>query len=1450
MNHQVQGLVLVDNEWVSRPLDVYQIMAQAQQDDTEMREPPVKPAVKPRIPGYGIFSRTVLPTPLYRFILPANIRHRGSNDVVLVGEDSVRLVEIRDYGRLQNVAVKSDFSGRVLAARVLGSSGEDRDIGSGASLLPDSKIASTDGFSQREDGEQCTPPEVVVLTLTSRTLMFLWTQRSATKVDVFRHKTIKLPASSSRFDRLGQYLAVDPKRRAMAVGAYEGRFILYKTRSMQTWRGELHSDVDSTPIEDERIVSIEGRIMHMDFLTSADGMDDYHVVLLFVIAHQGLTKLTCFDWDCRYDLSTVTARTERVSVDLDDQNPSVLVTLARSPDFLLIFDTHVSVYKDVLSGAPQRLVIPIPDHITALIHPGDSVHRPLWVRWDRAPRISDYSKECFYIAREDGRIMYLEIGPAGGVDMDDAGEWPYRIDTAFACLSIGNAESPHSVPDIIMTGAAGNDAFLCKVGAWPMEYSYATQYPTMNQFTYVESMPNWTPVTGLCVTEFPRAKEFHGRERSAIFVSNGLAPYGKVSELRYGLRAAIDHAAGGMDGCTGLWILHYGSQTVELDGKRARQHYVYVLLSLPPETLLFRLIRTQPDVRGDFPGSWDDGVWDITQLPTEDEPVDDGIARDEETISACLLSDQHSIQITRQNAQLLNLPTLALSSKFDFPTPVLLAASSHGCPYIAFAFKDDGDTYLDVLSILEDGTFAKYDGMHSRHPLSADPTCIELFDISGQTHVFVGTFDSKVWLFQVSSARGLSQVFRSTLDAIPSERSRTLCEGAAILTLDGSETIVCATRNGLLLSQDIRVINPQPAESPTATGQNMSGSVPTPRSPPSWNITRMGSMSAHIYPSSIDPATAFVSCGSEFCQIRLFEGKPGTIRVDSIWLTDRSDPGYLQRPVTAAYQLPRMAAVDARIGRDLGGFLFVVSGKEMLCTQIDVDMHITPRERDARQLSEHILQPLPRNIITGAKPTYTAYLTLPRKLLVATIEVKEECAPPDGYRTIHSSLNLVGMHDEGNSREDGVKQEEGVELTKSSVIAQYTLNNAERVYSVADWAYEDDRGKKYNLIIVGTGIREGPGKESGRKLIFNLGQRGSRLSLQKESSYSHPVYCVAMFDGRATVSVIGKDLYFDEFDASLGRWFNRGVKGLPSPGIHVTVSRTTVYVSTLQHSLLCYEVTRRLDSSKVDIEQLFTDSRERSLTHHLVLQNDDLEHNPLTVDESLVLVTDKKTAAVSGLYSTGESTLKGAANTIFEACLPRTVIRLQRGNIRPPWRRPFRLAGYSQKDSGILVDNIIGACSDGTIYSFAIIAEPARHVLRLLQNIIELKQQRSVTNRFTVVKHRSSDIFNVLMNGADGAQDHEIRARNVDPRYEERGAVGSRHSHIDGDLLARYFQEGGDLKDLVVQGVDEDVSSLFVELAGLLLPQGSYHMRGRGATWDEVVLAVKEWLDEVLMPLL
>ena len=116
--------------------------------------------------------------------------------------------------------------------------------------------------------------------------------------------------------------------------------------------------------------------------------------------------------------------------------PSLLIPLRRSPDFLLVSDDHISVYKNILSGDPAHTIIPIDHTILRSILPGDSKQAPKWTAWDKTPRNPEYQKEAFYVAREDGRIIYVVRGPSDTVEIDEAGEWQCRIDTAFSCVSV------------------------------------------------------------------------------------------------------------------------------------------------------------------------------------------------------------------------------------------------------------------------------------------------------------------------------------------------------------------------------------------------------------------------------------------------------------------------------------------------------------------------------------------------------------------------------------------------------------------------------------------------------------------------------------------------------------------------------------------------------------------------------------------------------------------------------------------------------------------------------------------------------------------------------------------------------------------------------------------------------------------------------------------------------
>jgi hypothetical protein len=315
----------------------------------------------------------------------------------------------------------------------------------------------------------------------------------------------------------------------------------------------------------------------------------------------------------------------------------------------------------------------------------------------------------------------------------------------------------------------------------------------------------------------------------------------------------------------------------------------------------------------------------------------------------------------------------------------------------------------------------------------------------------------------------------------------------------------------------------------------------------------------------------------------------------------------------------------------------------------------------------------------------------------------------------------------------------------------------------------------------------------------------------------------------------------------------------------MTVHDSSIFVSTSHDSHICYNLVPLpivQGQPEVKFEQVYSDARQRHTTHHLVY---DLPNLPNTSPpdlrdgtqdrlgsnhDTVVLLADKTCSLTGLLHIPSAPHHRSTTSTLFEACLPRSVIRIHRGDIRPPWRRPDS-SSYSNTPypniPGVLADDILGACSDGTIYSFTIVSQTARRILRLIQNLIEEKQRRDPALKYSIIAHRNPDMHlsRILQNGAEGVQDGNIKARDVDPEVMEVGDAAARFNAIDGDLIARFWEEGGDLEKLVHEGCDEDVWMLF----GRLVADLSNESGGVPEIVGNTKLASR-WLGDVLMPLL
>lgn len=315
----IQTGVFVNGEWTTRSVDIHEIIARNRnQVEPEKRVP--EPKMPEQIPELGILSRTVFRSPLVNWILQARIRHKNANDVVFIGEDYVHLKEIHKDGHLCHIATKSDFDSRIRAARIFGEPKKaELQEQLDADLPSSSNVSSAKLDQTQSDG--IIPPQVIVLTLESRKLMFLYAQQDDTGAVKFCQSTLAFPPGKTFLEQPGKLLTVDAKSRAIAVSAWEGSFIIYATSSMSKWREDTARFTRTvTPVGQERAFKMDdATILKMEFL-SPESNDENHVILLVIFSSRGKVRLSCYDWDASKGLQTVVVRADRIPIDTGKYN--------------------------------------------------------------------------------------------------------------------------------------------------------------------------------------------------------------------------------------------------------------------------------------------------------------------------------------------------------------------------------------------------------------------------------------------------------------------------------------------------------------------------------------------------------------------------------------------------------------------------------------------------------------------------------------------------------------------------------------------------------------------------------------------------------------------------------------------------------------------------------------------------------------------------------------------------------------------------------------------------------------------------------------------------------------------------------------------------------------------------------------------------------------------------
>ncbi|OTB00057.1 hypothetical protein M426DRAFT_15804 [Hypoxylon sp. CI-4A] len=574
----IQTHVLENNEWVSRMVTADELMRTNASSTRKTGRRSLSKA-----PTCGLLTRTIVESPVIRWVLPVQLRSSRYNDVALIGDHCVQICELGRDRQLQHVVKKKDFGSRIRNAVVMGSPQYFRKA---SESTEDAHIKTEDGDTEIPDMgttmpgvrgvNSLLPPQLLVLVLERGDLVFLFLQQGPARSWVFVSSTHSIPGE--RLVYPGFHLAIDPSSNFLAVGCSENLFIVYQLESMEALRKQYFLKEPLKPIQRMVSRSVRGIIHKIEFLHPTHG-NEVQVILMVILVQPDVSRLAIYEWDSRHELGDIFLG-ERTGyrLDQDYRMPLMVVPLKVRNAFLIITENITATCSDILGGPPVFVQFELANRDDTELHHG--THEPLWTAWTRPIRHPPYhdKNDIIYLAREDGLINFLEYGDELDIETSvSMGSVDCNIDTAFACLF-------HLFGDVLVTGGDSGPGAV-----WNVE---ARQSPQR-----IGSIPNWSPTVDFAVTE-SSTDESRGDEdapdaiipyqSNKIFACSGRGITGAITEFRYGIQARIGLDLTYSSNIKQCWAIPDFDETAE-DG-------FFLLLALPNASAVLRLSRDLSEV--------------------------------------------------------------------------------------------------------------------------------------------------------------------------------------------------------------------------------------------------------------------------------------------------------------------------------------------------------------------------------------------------------------------------------------------------------------------------------------------------------------------------------------------------------------------------------------------------------------------------------------------------------------------------------------------------------------------------------------------------------------------------------------------------------------------------------------------------------------------------------------
>lgn len=190
----------------------------------ERRVQHIEQATRPDLPKTGLFTQSIVPSPIIQWLLPARLRGRHRNDVVFIGERRLQIKEAVSGIHLEDAITKTDFDSNIRAAKVI-------NVGTELPWESQMKLRAGNVTADAEtESQDDAPPQILLLSLDSRELVFLF--YSSLDGGQFIHYHRPLPSDVSSFERFGNKVAVDPRYAPPSLARIGSKQQLHRSRAV------------------------------------------------------------------------------------------------------------------------------------------------------------------------------------------------------------------------------------------------------------------------------------------------------------------------------------------------------------------------------------------------------------------------------------------------------------------------------------------------------------------------------------------------------------------------------------------------------------------------------------------------------------------------------------------------------------------------------------------------------------------------------------------------------------------------------------------------------------------------------------------------------------------------------------------------------------------------------------------------------------------------------------------------------------------------------------------------------------------------------------------------------------------------------------------------------------------------------------------------------------------